>query len=270
MKGNVRLSPAALLAVMLAASLTGLSRPAAAAPAAGAISAAAQPQPDSEATQAAEARLNKSQFKEVKVSVDNGIATLTGTVSLYEYKADAEKRVHRAKGVAAVRNLIQVNGTNVPDPELQAKLAEKLTYDRVGFGNAFNAISVQVQDGVVTLGGHARTYVDRDSALALANTTPGVKDVVNDIEVDPVSTMDDQIRFQVARAIYNYPTLNKYALNPARPIRISVQNGHVELYGIVDSQPDKETAYIRASGVPNVFSVTNYLQVAGQPTESPK
>ena len=34
----------------------------------------------------AQAKLNKSQFKNVKVTVDNGIATLTGNVSLYEYK----------------------------------------------------------------------------------------------------------------------------------------------------------------------------------------
>ena len=76
--------------------------------------------------------------------------------------------------------------------------------------------------------------------------------------------MDDQIRMEVARAVYGYPTLNKYAIDPAKPIRISVQNGHVELYGMVDSQADKETAYIRANGVPGVFSVKNYLQVAGQ------
>jgi osmotically-inducible protein OsmY len=73
-----------------------------------------------------------------------------------------------------------------------------------------------------------------------------------------------------ARAIYGYPSLNKYAIDPAKPIRISVQNGHVELYGTVDSQADKETAYIRANAVPGVFSVTNYLQVANQPTESSK
>jgi hypothetical protein len=80
--------------------------------------------------------------------------------------------------------------------------------------------------------------------------------------------MDDQTRLAVARAIYGYPTLNKYAIDPAKPIRISVQNGHVELYGVVDSKSDKDMAYIRANGVPGVFSVKNYLQVAGQPAES--
>jgi osmotically-inducible protein OsmY len=97
-----------------------------------------------------------------------------------------------------------------------------------------------------------------------------VKDVVDEIEVDPTSIMDDQTRMAVARAIYGYPTLNRYSIDPAKPIRISVQNGNVSLYGVVDSKADKDTAYIRANGVPGVFSVKNYLQVAGQPGESEK
>ena len=219
---------------------------------------------------AAMAKLNKKQFKDVKVSVENGIATLTGTVDLYEYKMDADKRVHKVKGVTAVRDDIQVAGPEIPDQQLQAKLTEKLAYDRVGYGNAFNAISVSVENGVVTLGGHARTDVDKDSALALVSTYPGVKDVSDNIEVDPVSMMDDETRMAVARAVYGFPSLNRYAIDPARPIRISVQNGHVELSGVVDSQADKDAANIRANGVPGVFSVKNDLQVAGKAPEAKK
>jgi osmotically-inducible protein OsmY len=217
-----------------------------------------------------QSKLNKPQFKNVKVNTQDGITTLSGTVDLYEYKTDAEKRVQKVKGVSAVRNDIQVAGPNVSDQQLQAKLGEKLTYDRVGYGNVFNAITLKVQDGVVTLGGHARTDVDKDSALALVSTYPGVKEVNNEIQVDPVSLMDDQSRMAVARAIYGYPTLNKYAIDPAKTIRISVQNGQVELYGVVDTQADKEMAYMRANAVPGIFSVKNYLQVANQPAEGQK
>jgi osmotically-inducible protein OsmY len=216
---------------------------------------------------AAAGRLNKKQFKDVKVVIDNSVATLTGNVDLFEYKADAEKAMHKVKGVEAVRNLIQVGGPNVPDSELKAKLGEKLAWDRVGYGNAFNSIALGVENGVVTLGGHARTDVDKDSAVSLVSTYPGVKDVVNDIEVDPVSIMDDQTRMAVARAIYTNSFLSKYAIDPAKPIRISVQNGHVELYGVVDNQTDKNVANIQANSVPGVFSVKNYLQVANQSSE---
>jgi osmotically-inducible protein OsmY len=270
MKTNLRLSPAALLAVTLAGALISLPQSSLAAtqPLSGVTGLIAQQ--DDSAASAVQAKLDKSQFKDVKATVDNGIATLTGSVTLALYKVDAEKRVLKAKGVSAVRNMIEVAGPSIPDSELQTKLAEALQYDRVGYGNAFNAITVQVENGAVTLGGHARTYVDRDSAVSLVSTTKGVKDVVDQVEVDPVSLMDDQTRLAVAHAVYGYPSLNRYAIDPANPIRISVQNGHVELYGMVDSQADKDTAYIRANGVPGVFSVKNYLQVANQPSEAKK
>jgi osmotically-inducible protein OsmY len=220
---------------------------------------------DNTASGEAAGKLDKKQFKNVKVTVENGVATLTGTVDLYENKADAQKRVLHAKGITAVRNEIQVDGPNVQDHDLQAKLSEKLAYDPDAYGKLFDAITLNVSDGVVTLGGHAHDYVDRDSAVAIVSTTPGVKDVVDNVEVDPVSEMDNRIRLDVARAVYGFPSLNKYAINPVKPIRIAVQNGHVELYGMVDSQADKDVANIRANSVPGVFSVKNYLQVANQP-----
>jgi hyperosmotically inducible protein len=225
---------------------------------------------DSSTASEVQSKLNKSQFKNVKVDVQNGVATLTGTVDLYEYKGDADKRVHKVKGVTAVRNDIAVAGPTVSDQELKAKLGEKLAYDRVGYGNVWDAITLNVQNGAVTLGGHARNDVDKDSALALVSTYPGVKEVENEIQVDPVSIMDDQTRVAVYRAVYGFPALNKYAIDPAKTIRISVQNGHVELYGVVDTQADKEMAFMRANGVTGVFSVKNYLQVANQPSEGQK
>jgi hypothetical protein len=75
--------------------------------------------------------------------------------------------------------------------------------------------------------------------------------------------MDDQIRLAEARAIYGYPRLNKYAIDPAKPIRITVVNGIVTLSGVVDSQTDKDVANIQANGVPGVFKVVNNLQVVG-------
>jgi hyperosmotically inducible periplasmic protein len=229
---------------------------------------------DNKTNQELKKKLDGKQFQNVQVNVDNnGVATLSGTVDLYEYKADADRKAHKVKGVKAVNNEIQVggDGKNISDQELQQKIQQKLQYDRVGYGtNAFNAITVSVQNGEVTLGGHAYSYIDRNSALAMVNTTPGVKDVNDEIQVDPPSPMDDQIRLQVARAIYGYPSLNKYAIDPAKPIRISVQNGHVELYGVVDSKADSDVANLRANGVPGVFSVKNYLQVAGQQGEQEK
>jgi len=46
-----------------------------------------------------------------------------------------------------------------------------------------------------------------DSAVSLASHFPGVQDVVNNIQVDPLSPMDNRSRLQVYRAIYGYPSL---------------------------------------------------------------
>jgi osmotically-inducible protein OsmY len=263
---QIRLTGTAMLAGVALGTLLSLPQASFAMPHAATATVGAED--ESAVASAITAKLNKKQFQNVKVTVENGIATLNGTVDLFEYKADADKRTHKVKGVVAVRNEIQVGGPTVSDADLQKKLVEKLEYDRVGYGNAFNSISVSVQGGTVTLSGHARTDVDKDSAMALVSTYPGVKDVVEEIEVDPVSIMDDQIRLQVARAIYGYPSLNKYAIDPGKPIRISVQNGNVELYGVVDSKSDSDVANIRANQVPGVFSVKNHLQVASEIPEA--
>ncbi|ACO33251.1 MULTISPECIES: BON domain-containing protein [Acidobacterium] len=213
----------------------------------------------------AKSALHKSAFKDVQVSAQNGTVVLSGTVKYYAEKVQAEKRVKKADGSAAVQNNIEVAGTNVSDEQLAVKLGREIENSRVGYGTtAFNAISVGVHNGVVVLGGSAYGPVDASTAYNLAANTAGVKEVINHIQVDPTSPLDDRIRRAEYRAIYGFPQLNRYALNPIKPIRIVVQNGHVTLKGVVDSTSDKQVAGIRANSVSGVFSVTNDLQVAGQ------
>jgi len=215
--------------------------------------------------------LSNKRFKGITTAVQGGMVTLRGTVDLYSDKEDADKRAHRVKNVKSVQNLIEIGGPVIEDATLRNKLAEKLVYDRVGYGTtAFNALTIAVKNGVVSLGGTAYGPVDRDSAVSLVSNYPGVKDVIDNINVAPVSPMDDRIRLAEARAIYGAPQLNKYALDPAKPIRITVINGNVTLSGVVDTQSDKEIAGLRANSVGGVFKVTNNLQVAGAPAQSEK
>jgi len=202
------------------------------------------------------------QLQSVSSSVEDGIVTLTGTVNLYQDKLDAAKKVKKIANVTGVRDDIVVAGESVPDSQLQQKLAKKLTYDRVGYyDNAFNYIALNVKDGVVTLTGDTLFDVPKDSALAIVARTPGVKDVVDDVTVLPVSGFDDSIRRRTARAIYRDSVLGRYASDPVDPIRIVVDNGHVTLYGTVQSAMDKTIAGMRANAVPGVFSVENKLVV---------
>jgi hyperosmotically inducible protein len=203
----------------------------------------------------------KNQYREVQSSVEDGIVTLTGTVDLYQRKLDAAKLARKTADVQGVRNLITVAGPNVPDEQLEQKLARKLTYVRTGYDSTFDYFALGVKDGVVTVEGQDRTGVGRDEALADVANMPGVKDVVENISIEPTSIFDDGIRLRMMRAIYRDSVLSKYAIDPARPIRIIVDNGHVTLYGSVENSMDKNLAGIRANQVFGAFSVDNKLIV---------
>jgi hyperosmotically inducible periplasmic protein len=205
----------------------------------------------------------KTQFHDVKSSTEDGIVTLTGTVDLYQRKLDAVKLARKVSDVQGVRNLIAIAGPSISDEQLAQQLATKLTYVRVGYDNTFDYFALNVKDGVVTVMGDDRTGAGRDEALADIYNQPGVKDVINAIAVEPASLFDDGLRLRTASAIYRDPALSKYAIDPARPIRIVVVNGHVTLYGVVDSAMEKNVARIRAGQTFGAFSVDNKLVVRG-------
>jgi osmotically-inducible protein OsmY len=205
----------------------------------------------------------KKDFRNLQTSVEDGIVTLTGTVDLYQQKLNASNKVRKMDKVQGVRNLIEVS-TSVPDGELVAQLDRKLYYDRIGYDNVFNYVTVSVKDGVATLIGEVKEPVSRDSAMAIASSVPGVKEVVNNVKVSPTSNFDDRIRLAATRAIYGDSVLNRYAIDPALPIRIVVDNGKLSLYGTVENKLDKQVAGVKAGQVFGVFKVQNNLVVANQ------
>src|ERR1700739_4970411 len=213
-------------------------------------------------TSVAQKLADNQKFHNVKSAVEDGIVTLTGTVDLYQDKLDAAKAAKKQRNVQGVRNLIEVAGPAVSDAQLTDQLSRKLYYDRVGwYDSAFNYYTLSVKDGVATIGGQTYNEVGRDSALAIAYRMPGVKDVVNEIKVSPVSIFDDNLRKRTERALYGDTVLSKYAVDPARPIRIIIDGGHVSLYGTVISPMDKQVAGMRVGQIPGVFSVENNLVV---------
>jgi len=125
----------------------------------------------------------------------------------------------------------------------------------------FDNLAYRVDGKTVTLVGQVRDAIVKDSAEARVKHLEGVDHVDNQIEILPASFNDDRIRRQVARAVFNDPRLSSYAIQPVPPIHIIVKNGNVNLEGVVRTQTDKDDAFIRANGVPGVFSVKNDLQV---------
>lgn len=227
--------------------------------------ASAQNASDAKIQADAQKQLSNKKFSAVQAQVQDGVVHLTGQVQRYADKEDAQKRVEKMHEASKVINDISVAGGEISDEELFQKLAKALVYVREGYPSyPFDSFILQVQNGVVAVGGLAMEPIDKDEALAVVKNAPGVRNVIDKIQVAPVSPNDNRIRAATYTAIYGYPEFTKYAINPAKPIRIVVVNGHVVLTGAVDSQSDKELAGIRANQVPGAFSVQNDLQAPGQ------
>ena len=126
----------------------------------------------------------------------------------------------------------------------------------------FDNLAYKVDGYNVTLLGQVTRPTLKSDAENVVKRIEGVEKVDNQIEVLPVSPMDDQLRLRLYREIYGYGPLERYALGVQKPIRIIVKNGHVTLDGVVDSQAEKNLVGIRANGVSGIFSVTNNLVVA--------
>lgn len=127
--------------------------------------------------------------------------------------------------------------------------------------SVFDNLEYKVEGYKVTLLGQVVRPVLKDDAASAVKHIEGVEEVDNQIEVLPVSPNDDRIRRTEFRAIYSFEPLERYGFQAVPSIHIIVKNGQVTLEGAVASEADKNAAYIRANGVPGVFSVTNHLRV---------
>ena len=125
----------------------------------------------------------------------------------------------------------------------------------------FDNFTFRVDGSTVTLMGQVRRPTLKSSAERVVQGIEGVENVVNNIEVLPVSPNDDRIRLAAYRAIYGHTALNRYAMQAVPPIHIIVKNGNITLEGVVASESDKNIAYLQAQSVSGAFKVTNNLRV---------
>ena len=150
-----------------------------------------------------------------------------------------------------------------PSAKAQEHIIKEVRHEllMLPYFGVFDNIAFKVDSYTVTLLGQVTRPSLKSDAENSVKHIEGVEKVDNQIEVLPLSPMDDGLRRRLFRAIYGYPALEKYALGVQKPIRIIVKNGRLTLEGVVDNDTDKNIAGLRANGVPGIFSVTNNLQV---------
>jgi hyperosmotically inducible protein len=129
--------------------------------------------------------------------------------------------------------------------------------------SVFDWLQAEVKpDGTVTLMGDVTRPSTKDDAERRVKMLEGASRVIDNIEVLPLSPMDDQLRIALYRAIFRYDSpLFRYATQSIPPIHIIVKNGHVTLKGIVANEGDSTLAYMAARGVSGAFEVRNELQI---------
>jgi hyperosmotically inducible protein len=167
-----------------------------------------------------------------------------------------------APGAVAVPS--QENQHQRSEEKYRERLAKQVRHELVmlPWYSVFDNLAFRIDRDKVTLLGQVTRPVLKSDAEAVVKRIEGVGSVKNDIEVLPLSLMDDQLRRAEFRAIYGEAGMQRYANQPIPAIHIIVKNGNVTLEGVVDTEMDRNLANLRANQVPNVFSVRNNLVVA--------
>ncbi len=187
----------------------------------------------------------------------------TGSILLAstpDARAAQQKRAAVKLASPATRNLKQMEA-------LREEVRHQLV--TLPYYGVFDWLEAEVKpDGSVTLTGDVTRPSLKTDATSRVKSLETATSVVDNIEVLPLSTMDDQLRIALYRSIYSFNSpLFRYATQSVPPIHIIVKNGNVTLKGIVANQGDSDLANLAANRVSGIFSVRNELQVEGRTDE---
>lgn len=156
----------------------------------------------------------------------------------------------------SVNAQVSVTGTT---QSIERQVQKKIL--RLPYYEVFDYIGFNVNGDTVTLVGKVRNARNRKDAEAYVRDVPGVRNVVNNIEVLPVGSFDDSIRVNLYRTLAQSGGLSRYLWTVNPSVRLIVDRGNVSLEGYVANRGDYNTMNVLAHGVPGVFNVTNNLVI---------
>ena len=152
--------------------------------------------------------------------------------------------------------------------QVNARLVREVRHElrMLPYYGVFDWLEFEVQpDNTVVLRGQVVRPTTKSDAEGRVKDVEGVSRVDNQIQVLSLSPNDDRLRRSLYRAIYNFNSpLFRYATQSVPPIHLIVDRGHATLKGVVSNKGDAQLAYIRARGVPGLFSVKNELVIEGE------
>jgi osmotically-inducible protein OsmY len=203
----------------------------------------------------------------IRVSVNQGIATLTGRVATLN---QAERAVERTKSVEAVRGVIseiKIASAKASDEQRAAEIARRFA---TAPGLGASAITVAVRDQYAILDGQVGTWDEQELAREIATEVPGIAVIENRLTATGKPSRNDRaIRWQIERDIADNP------LHDGLKITVGVSGGQVRLAGEVGTAGEKALLIQRArvTGVSDVngegLAITRSLSMEGMTGKTP-
>ncbi len=153
-------------------------------------------------------------------------------------------------------------------PQVNPRLVKQIRHElaTLPYYGVFDWLEFEMKpDNTVVLRGYVTRPTTKSDAEARVKDIEGVKDVINEIQVLPVSPNDDRLRIALYRQLYNWDSpLFRYATQAIPSIHIIVDRGRATLKGIVANSSDAQIAYMRARSVPGLFEVKNELTIESE------
>jgi len=155
-----------------------------------------------------------------------------------------------------------------PQGALSARVIRQVRHELVTlpYYGVFDWLEFEVRpDNTVVLRGEVVRPTTKSDAEARVREIDGVSQVINEIEVLPLSPQDDRLRIALYRKLYGFDSpLFRYATQAIPSIHIIVDRGRATLKGVVATKGDAQLAYIRARSVPGLFDVKSELQIESE------
>jgi osmotically-inducible protein OsmY len=196
----------------------------------------------------------------VAVSVEDGQATLRGTVGSLRQKLKATKAAERVRGITKVRNQLDVrlmNERRRADADLRGDVLQALMLDSV----VPASIDARVKNGRVTLTGTARWQFERNEAEHVVANVRGVDKIVDYVELTFPEGYTGDIEHAIRKAF-------KRAKRDADRLSVTRTDGTITLAGIVPMVWEHDAAVTAAWSAPGVFAVEDQIEVLQSPSET--
>jgi len=161
--------------------------------------------------------------------------------------------------LAAQLSFANTPSSSPPNNRIVEEVRRKLV--TLPYYSLFDNFTYRVDGDTVTLMGHVRTPTLKGDAENAVKRIEGVESVKNEINVLPLSSVDESLRWNLYHAIYSNSSLFNLSIRAVPPIHIIVENGRVTLEGVVATEAQKTIAGMEANSVPGIFSVTNNLRL---------